>query len=93
MFLNVLFYAFSPDFESNLGCFSALFLVRFRGVFRGHLYWRNVYLKHTCTFLCSLLLCTDLDSGSTKTEMYFTYICMAFHFNLGTDYDPDYLDS
>ena len=25
--------------------------------------------------------------------MYFTYICMEFHFNLETDYDPDYLDS
>ena len=25
--------------------------------------------------------------------MYFTYICMAFHSNLETDYDPDYLDS
>ena len=28
-----------------------------------------------------------------KLEMYFTYICMAFHSNLETDYDPDYLDS
>ena len=28
-----------------------------------------------------------------KLEMYFTYIYMAFHSNLETDYDPDYLDS
>ena len=28
-----------------------------------------------------------------KLEMYFTYICMAFHSNLETDYVPDYLDS
>ena len=28
-----------------------------------------------------------------KLEMYFTYICMALHSNLKTDYDPDYLDS
>ena len=28
-----------------------------------------------------------------KLEMYFTYICMAFHSNLEADYDPDYLDS
>ena len=27
-----------------------------------------------------------------KLEMYFTDICMAFHSNLETDYDPDYLD-
>ena len=27
-----------------------------------------------------------------KLEMYFTYICMTFHSNLETDYDPDYLD-
>ena len=28
-----------------------------------------------------------------KLEMYFTYICMAFHSNLETDFDPEYLDS
>ena len=28
-----------------------------------------------------------------KSGMYFTYICIAFHSNLETDYDPDYLDS
>ena len=28
-----------------------------------------------------------------KLEMYFTYICMAFHSDLEIDCDPDYLDS
>ena len=27
-----------------------------------------------------------------KSEKYFTHICMVFHSNLETDYDPDYLD-
>ena len=57
MFLNVLLYALWPKFQvefSFLGCFSALFLVRFRGVFRGHFYWKNVHLKRTYTVFSHL---------------------------------------
>ena len=46
MFLNVLFYSFWPSLESNLRCFSALSLVRFRGVFGPHLLLEKRRLKH-----------------------------------------------
>ena len=55
MFLNVLFYAFWPNFESNLLCFSVLFLVRFRGAFRGHFYWKKRLFKQSYA-LCYFLL-------------------------------------
>ena len=35
----------------------------------------------------------SLTLFNCKLEMYFTYICMVFHYNLKTDYDSDYLDS
>ena len=60
MFHNVLFYAFWPNFESNLGCFSALFLVRFSGVFRGHFslekYLFKAYLQSCALFYFLLVL-------------------------------------
>ena len=35
----------------------------------------------------------SLTQFNRKIDMYFTCICMAFHSNLETDYEPDYLDS
>ena len=64
MFLNVSFYAFKPNFESNLGCFSALFLVRFRGAFRGHVFIRKTSIQSILTVLCSLLLFIDSSQFS-----------------------------
>ena len=43
-------------------------------------------------YLCSYLVRSQksLTLFDCKLGMYFTYICMAFHSNLETDYSPDY---
>ena len=67
MFLNVLFYVFLPNLELNLGCFSALLLVRFRRVYRGHFLLEKrlfkAYLHSSCAICYFLLILPSFPCG------------------------------